>query len=376
MLYMTNCNTDTSQTFILEDGLYFNGKQFVPFKEIVIKSDTIFSINDKKSHINAIRINLAGKYLLPGFTDAHVHLMGNPDSLLQPLSPEYNTNKALRYGVTTLVDLFFAEDKIISFKQLTKDSPQYYSTLLLSGPMLTAPGGHGTEYGVPTRTIKSATEVTEIVTEVITNGADVIKAVYQVHSSRHSISKETLIEIIRNAHAHHKKVFVHVNMAAEATDCAEAGADVLAHMPVDSFSREELIKIKQSGIVIVPTISVIEHYYDRHSNIQTYYHQNLQQCISMNIPILAGTDAGNYGIYYGSSLHSELQYYIAAGMSKAMAIRTATENIGLVFPQLKRGKIKPGYIADIIVLNTNPMQDIRNTTDINRVFHMGKEAKY
>ncbi len=411
-----NANTGfakTDSTTILENGSYFDGKTFVPFKEMIIRDGKIVSIGTAAGKTKGQHIALDGKYIIPGLIDAHVHISGSPTFPYIYSEPRLNANSSLNCGVTSLIDLFFPEDHFKAMKEQTAKSPEYYSSLIMSGPILTAPGGHGTEYGVPTRTITTVGEATTITNEVIDGGVDVIKVVYQGYSNKNTLTKEMVKAIVVAAHSRNKKVFVHIDLAAEAMDCIDAGVDVLAHMPVDSLTDEQLNKIKASGIIIIPTITPYQSLFEGHgikymsdsllwqtarpiylakfnrsalqkpplpeSFLKIYpsikFRENLSNCIKMKIPILAGTDAGNYAVFFGYSLHNEIEQYVLAGMPASDAICTATQNISMVFPGIKTGKIEAGYDADLVVLNADPLKDIKNTKSINMVIHKGAFAK-
>ena len=236
----------TGESLILENGVYFNGKTFEPFGVIILKDGKILAINSKTSNSKGQRIKLNGKYVIPGLIDAHEHIMGSPAMPFVVADPELNANSNLNCGVTTLVDLFYQEDKVKAIKETTGKSPELYATLLMSGPILTAPGGHGTEYGVPTRTITSVAEARKITAEVLDGGADVIKLAYEVDASNYvpSITKDMMKAIAEVAHSKNKKVFAHIDNAQQAIDCAEAGVDVLAHMPCDLMTDAQLKKLK------------------------------------------------------------------------------------------------------------------------------------
>jgi len=408
--YFANCKTANSgpSVIILENGSYFNGKEFVAFKEIRVKDGKIAAINNAISKEKGERINVHGKYVIPGLIDAHVHISGSPAYPYVMIDHTNNLKSSLQCGLTTVVDLFFPEDGCKELKATIEPKPEAYASIILSGPILTAPEGHGTEYGVPTRTITSVAEATKITNEVIDNGMDVIKVVYQAYTNPHSLNKEELGAIIATAHKRNKKVFVHIDDAAGAMDCIDAKADVLAHMPVDSMTNEQLSKMKKSGIVVIPTITVMQsmleghdaaymsdsllwktadpHYLEKFSpvalpkppssgRLKMYhsigYRYNLSKCIEMKIPILAGTDAGNYAVFCGYSLHNEMLQYVNAGMSKAEALCSATENLALVLPERKIGKVVVGYDADLTILNADPLDNIQNTKSVEMVVHKG-----
>jgi imidazolonepropionase-like amidohydrolase len=404
----------TGNVTILENGSYFNGKVFVPFGEMILKEGKILSIQSEVSKQPGLRIPLNGKYVIPGLIDAHVHITGSPAFPYVVTDPMLNANSSLLCGVTTLIDLFYPESTFKDAREKAARQPAAYATLLMAGPILTAPGGHGTEYGVPTRTITSVEEAKKITNEVIDGGVDVIKLVYEDAPEKYipSINKDMVKAIVEAAHRRNKKVFAHIDRAAQAVDCAEAGADVLAHMPADSLTGDQLKKLKVSGIVIVPTITVLQSalegldakymsdtllwatanpdYLDNftHGKIPappqermrkffpaSKFHENLANCIKAKIPILAGTDAGNHAVFYGYSLHNELLQYTLSGMTNAEALCSATQNISLVFPGIKTGKIIPGYDADLVVLNADPLKNIENTKSISMVFHKGEQVK-
>ncbi len=397
---------------ILENGYYFNGKTFEHFGEIVIKDGKIAAISAHVSEASGNRAPLNGKYVIPVLTDAHMHLSGSPAQPYVYSDPKLNANSVLNCGVTTLIDLFYPEDGCKAIKEETGRSPEDYPTLIMSGPILTAPGGHGTEYGLPTRTITSVAEATRITNEVIAGGVDVIKLVYEADDRKYipSMNIDEVKAIVVAAHAHHKKVFAHIDLAAQATACAEVGVDVIAHMPADELTDAQLHKIKASGAIIIPTATVLQSLFDGHDAAymsdsllwktanpiymadfsrsglpkiamrgnfadilkNQKYKANIAHCIKAGIPILAGTDAGNYGVFFGYSLHNEIAQYVLAGMTPAQALCTGTENIKLVFPGIKTGKIAVGYDADLVVLDTDPLKDINNTKKINMVLHKGR----
>jgi imidazolonepropionase-like amidohydrolase len=88
---------------------------------------------------------------------------------------------------------------------------------------------------------------------------------------------------------------------------------------------------------------------------------------------MAGSDPGEFGIIWGFSLHTELQYLVEAGLSEADALRAATLN-----PARYRrmdnslGTIEEGRLADLVLLKANPLDDISNTQMIDTVIANGR----
>ncbi|PQJ12957.1 hypothetical protein CJD36_004220 [Flavipsychrobacter stenotrophus] len=411
LLYFHTCLYAQPTSIILENGSYFNGKVFVPFKQMVINGGKIVGISSAATQLSGNRINLKGKFIIPGLVDGHVHIGGSPAYPYVGAEQTDNLKSSLHCGVTTVIDLFSTENKVISTKTIAARQPAVYSIPIMAGPILTSPKGHGTEFGIPTRTLTTLTEARNITNQVIDNGADVIKLVYDAYSDKFYLSKDIMQEIVTAAHVRHKKVFAHINTAKEAMDCIDAGVDVLAHMPVNTLTDAQIEKIKRSGIFIIPTVTVYNvimngyskeyisnpllwktanpdylrgvkkeaKYVDTATKIWgvEYYgsldvENNLKRCIAAGIPILAGTDAGFFDVYYGYSLHNELEQYVAAGMTNAAAINSASTMLANIFPDVETGRIKVGYDADLVVLNTDPLIDITNTKDIDLIIHKGK----
>jgi len=90
------------------------------------------------------------------------------------------------------------------------------------------------------------------------------------------------------------------------------------------------------------------------------------------IPILVGTDAPEPQVPPGSSMHHEMEFLVQSGLSPAAVLSAATlENARVLKEETRLGAIKPGKIADMVLLNADPLRDIRNTRRIDRVIKGG-----
>ena len=101
---------------------------------------------------------------------------------------------------------------------------------------------------------------------------------------------------------------------------------------------------------------------------------NLKMLADAGIPYAAGTDAGPPGRFPGYSMHWELQLMVAAGLTPAQAIQAATRRAAMFLGAEELGTLAPTKWADFVVLDANPLTDIRNTRKIRAVYIAGTEV--
>jgi imidazolonepropionase-like amidohydrolase len=116
---------------------------------------------------------------------------------------------------------------------------------------------------------------------------------------------------------------------------------------------EALDRIKKTYDVALPTLKTLE---------------------DAGVTIAAGTDAGNIGTIHGPALFREFQLMKEAGLTPMQILKCATTNAAKLFggeTGAHIGKIENGYLADLVILNSNPLDDIAHASDIDTVIKNG-----
>ncbi len=381
----------------------FDGAGVIPDTDVLIAKGEIQQVGKDLSPAGAQIIDGAGKTLLPGLIDAHVHIH-SPEALEQ----------ALVFGVTTEFDMMMPPELEFRLKSIMNDS---MTSFLSAGNPATVPGGHGTEYGRAIPTLTRPSEAQEFVDARLREGSDYIKIMYTAGTDlgprrppRPTLSKETLAAVIAAAHERHRLAIVHIGSVQGARDAIEAGADGLAHIFHGASSPKNFGQfVAAHHAFVIPTLSVqhsvcgpdaagillvgdpqLAPYIDHATRdrlreafpvARTGYISckggvdAVRQLQAAGVPILAGSDAPNPGTGYGVTLHGELELLVEAGLTPVQALVAATSAPAAVFHLSDRGRIAPGLKADLLLVNGYPDEDILATRSIVAVYENGREAK-
>jgi imidazolonepropionase-like amidohydrolase len=391
---------DEGNSFVIRNARVFDGHAVLERSDVWVENGKIKAVGpDLKVPSTVKAVDAAGDTLLPGLIDAHTHAWG--DALKQ----------AEIFGVTTELDMFTA----VKYMQQTKKDQADgklpdLADLRSAGTLATAPGGHGTEYGMPIPTLSTPAEAQAWVDARVAEGSDYIKIVIDDASAygghRPTLDNATLKALIDAAHKRGKIAVVHIGNQKEAHDVIAAGADGLAHLFADSAPAPDFAQfVAAHHAFVVPTLDVLESVAgvaggqsvstdarlapcltsDNVSNLkrgfpkfstaldEKYAEQTVAQLKAAHVPILAGTDAPNPGTTHGASIHRELELLVRSGLSPQEALAAATSVPAKAFHLDDRGVIASGKRADLLLVKGNPTQDITATRDIVSVWKLGVE---
>jgi imidazolonepropionase-like amidohydrolase len=387
-------------SFVITNVRIFDGHRVIARGSVWVDGGRIKAVGaDVKAPAGVRVIDGTGDTLLPGLIDAHTHSWG--DAL----------KEALIFGVTTELDMFtdvkYAA-QIRTEQAANKDLD--LADLRSARTLVTAPGGHGTEYGIPIPTISKPEEAQAFVDARIAEGSDYIKIISDDGSTygrtMPTVTKETIAAIVVAAHKRGKLVTVHVGTQQEAREAIEAGADGLAHLFVDSAPAPDFGKFAAAHHVFVtPTLTVLDAIccessgkdLPKDARLAPYFtpaeigalqvsfglhkanlklenaEETIRQLKAAGVPILAGTDSPNPGTVHGASMHREMEMLVHAGLTPLEALVAATSAPAKAFHLDDRGEIAPGKRADLLLVRGDPTTDITATRDIVSVWKLGVE---
>jgi imidazolonepropionase-like amidohydrolase len=261
-------------------------------------------------------------------------------------------------------------------------------------------------------------EARELVRAQLERGPDLVKIWFIVTGDRGLVeTKDIAAAAIGEAHAAGVRVAVHATELETARAAVEAGADVLVHSVHDAMLDGGLLALmRERGVVYIPTLAVMQGYaevlggevsvtdieskygdpdaiatwgefssvageedLERGASRRLAYEQraavmdaNLALVRSAGVVVAAGTDAGNIGTLHGASFHHELELMVRAGMTPREVLVAATRDAARVFsPEPGIGTIEPGKLADMLVLDADPLADVSSLQRIRLVVKGG-----
>jgi imidazolonepropionase-like amidohydrolase len=321
-------------------------------------------------------IDVTGSTVMPGLIDCHVHLFLTGSADLASLVDE-DADRAyeralvhLRAGVTTVRDLGGFTPQIYALRDAIAVS-RLGPRIISAGRMLTTVGGHAAFLGreVPTGTLGEAIDATAA------EGADWIKIMASggmaTPGSDPSHVQFSLAEIsatVTRAHELGRPVAAHASNAASVSACAVAGVDSIEHaMDLDDAGLEALAS---SRSFVVPTLAVTSR--DTGSQrVAATHRASIERLVAAGVPLAAGTDAGAIATPHGV-IADEAALLAATGLSATDALAALTRNAAAVLGLSDElGTLEPGKVADIVVVDGDPVADLASLRHVCHVFSRG-----
>ncbi len=362
----------TQETIALVNGILIDGSGAEPIKDavVIIQGDTITAAGTRSEVAippNARQIDVQGSSILPGFINAHVHNGFN----------EQNLKAWAQAGVTTVRDLGASLDGTIDSIRKNLDRDNRNARLVAAGPILTAPGGYPIAiFNSPIgQSLTTFVEIQPKITALLDGGADILKVAVESgtlwNQNIPMLSQKYLSEISTIAHDRGTRVSAHITVAADIEKALDGDVDDLAHMATDHVSDDIIARIIAEDVYWVPTL---ELWHCVGYGYNSMVIDNLRRFVQAGGKVALGTDYDGYYCDFDLGMPMiEIKGMQAAGMSNLQIIVAATKHAARVCNQGdKLGIIEAGNLADILVADGNPLDDIHVLTNVWLVIHNGR----
>lgn len=404
---------------LIHNGTLIDGTGASPIEKaaILIENNRIRAAGPQKTISRpggeAIELDAQGGFIMPGFIDAHVHLMLEEVNLIEILTTPFSFNfyqaidrmrRTLEAGVTTVRDAGGAD---VGLKQAVERELAPGPRMQLSVTILSTTGGHldfwlpsGTDLallpsypGRPDGICDGVEAVRQKVRQVLRAGAEVIKVCATGgvmsptdHPEFTQFTEEELAVMVQEgAYRRGVKVMAHAQGNEGVKNALRAGIHSIEH---GIYLDDEAIELMlQGGTYLVPTLlagvavmeaaeagaAVPEWALTKGREVIEAQSQSIAQAYQAGVKIAMGTDAGV--MPHGTNLR-ELGLMCQIGMSPMEAIvattRVAAECLGW---QDQVGTIEPGKLADIVISKTDPLADIRSLEQVDNIVVVMKDGR-
>jgi imidazolonepropionase-like amidohydrolase len=360
-------------------GRLWTGTATVSPATVLIRGDRIVSVGGASDSVppGARVIDLSARTGLPGLIDLHTHMTYYWDRqpgtrpLGQRRNPavtvflaQDNARATLETGVTTVRDLGASNDMDLAMRDLIAMGRMTGPRMFVSGQGISA-GRRGAPAGPDA--------MRETTRQRLETAADWIKVYgsrgsFQSVDTTQTITFEEMQAIVQTAHAARRPVAIHSYGPSGVRDAVRAGADSVEH-GVD-LDDETLAEMARRGTVWVPTVDHNRYYVDARDEygfapevippLEDYIQRNLEsvrRAIGAGVKLGMGSDA--VFTMFGQNTR-ELGWFVRAGLTPAQALGAATTTAAdLLRVGDRLGRIAPGYVADLVAVEGNPLADIQ-----------------
>jgi imidazolonepropionase-like amidohydrolase len=422
----------SAQIYVIDGATIWDGTGQPAINDgvLVVKGDRIEAVGARGAvqlPAGALVIQAKGKTLIPGLINAHGHvgmvkgLKGAPENY-----SEENVRAQLqmyaRYGVTTVMSLGTDFDAMFKLRGAANADETPRATAFTAGRGFTGKAGYPAvlpgNAGVP-REVDTVEEVQTHVAELAKQKVDMVKIWVDDHWGHYKkIRPELYRAIIAEAHKHGMRVMAHLFYLDDARQLVAAGLDGMAHSVRDkdvdaafiellrknkTFAVSTLVREESTFVYATPPAFLDDPFFNRwidagvinqlkdpawgarvkaDPDFAKYPGQlamakkNLKKLWDAGVPIAFGSDTGPPARFQGFFEHRELELMVEAGLTPAQALQIATSNAAEALRiTVDAGTLAKGKRADMILLDADPLADIRNTRKINKVWIGGREVE-
>jgi imidazolonepropionase-like amidohydrolase len=378
-----------AQTLVLTHANVIDGVSARPVRDatVVIRDGKIARIGaGGETPAGAEVLDLKGKWVLPGFIDAHAHVADLRAARLALLS-----------GATTLRDMGVAHYADIGIRELNHAGAADLPDIVAAGYHVRPRPDENLFLDIPKLAdlmrsgVNGPASVRRMVRAQIERGVNVIKIMATERAGlpdtdprKRVYSLEEMTAIVEEARQSGIYVAAHAHGEEGAADAVRAGVRSIEHGTY--LSDATLALMKEKGTYLVPTVATVQDLIDpggdydnallsiRGRAMMPRLREMVQRAWKVGVKIVAGTDTG-YGPNSNRRIAHEIAEFVALGLPPMAAIQSATSvSAACLGIDGRTGSLKPGMEADLIVVERNPLEDLSALYDVLLVVNNGKVA--
>jgi imidazolonepropionase-like amidohydrolase len=309
-------------------------------------------------------IDVQGATILPGFINAHVHLGFDEKKLEAWAQGGVTTVRDL--GAHPSADLFSRRDALVMDNR--------FARLVAAGPIVTVPEGYPmVPWGFEGLPVTSPEDAASKSYGLLDDGADLIKIAvesgYIFRAKIPALSAEEAAAIVSVAHERGTVVSAHVTASQDLWRALDAGVDDIAHMVTNPLYDDLIEQMLEKDVYWVPTLELWKNvgYGDRRAIA------NLAKFVEAGGKVALGTDYAGYDAEFDLGMPvTEIELMQKAGMTPMQIISAGTQNAAHVCNlDHELGTLEAGKIADVLVVDGDPLGDIHALAKVRMVIHNG-----
>lgn len=375
-----------AQTLVLRGGSIYASPEAAPLSDavVVISGGVISAVGpsrEVRTPQDARVVDCAGKTIVAGFWNSHVHFTQAvwKNAASAPAAPleDHMQEMLTRWGFTTVWDLGSDPTDSLALRNRVNSGEVPGPNILFAGDIFPK-GGHPVYLPAEIKLPEAATpdEAGQMARAYMEMGLDGMKLFTGAYmGDRPVINMDPAIAkaAVDVAHAQGKPVFAHPQNKTGVETVIAARVDVLAHtVPSEQgYTPEQLAQFKSQGIALIPTLSLFTTVVldpAVTARIVAATINQLKQFSENGGAVLFGTDVG-FTKLYDTALEYELMH---RALSERQILASLTTNPATYFKAAKKGRVEPGFDADLVVLDGDPVADSRNLAKVAYTIRAGQ----
>jgi len=371
-------------------------KEAISSLNIIIEDEIIIEMTNEpvETTKNDIVIDCSTQYVMPGLIDAHVHLIWNgsaedefimhdQDDSFIALKAYRNALRTLSLGITSVRDVGSIHRTIIELRNTINQGLLLGPTIICCGEALSMTGGH--VYHI-CKEIDGPHEARKATRQLFKDGADFIKVMatggmttFGEEPGSSQLTKSELQAVVEEAKKRNRKVAAHTGGLEGILTCLEVKIDTIEH---GIYANEVALRqMKEQGTYLIPTLEVYKRLaYDervpewvriKSEKVLDPHRSMMKIAIDLGVKIVTGTDAGS-SVTGPDAYFDELLFMEDVGMTPMQVIQASTRVAAECLDLKDRGVIAVGRKADLLILPSNPLDDLSVLSKKKKVLKNGK----